>query len=65
MHGTVALCMRSQLCTLRDNGLVEIEELFRSSARLVGHPLSMRLDDGALTEIVTAIRAVEPSKGEA
>jgi hypothetical protein len=25
----------------------------------------MRLDDGALTEIVTAIRAVEPSKGEA
>ena len=51
--------------TLRDNGLVEIEELFRSSARLVGHPLSMRLDDGALTEIVTAIRAVEPSNGEA
>jgi ATP phosphoribosyltransferase len=31
---------------------------------LVGHPLSMRLDDGVLTEIVTAIRTVETSKGE-
>jgi ATP phosphoribosyltransferase len=51
--------------TLRDNGLVEIEELFRSSARLVGHPLSMRLDDGALSEIVTAIRTVTAPKGDA
>jgi len=32
---------------------------------LVGHPLSMRLDDGALSEIVTAIRTVTSPKGEA
>merc|ERR1711934_819551 len=42
--------------TLRDNGLVEIEELFRSSARLVGHPLSLRLDKGPLQEIIDSIQ---------
>ena len=36
--------------TLRDNGLIEIEELFKSSARLIGHPLSLRLDGGILQE---------------
>jgi ATP phosphoribosyltransferase len=38
--------------TLRDNGLVAIEDLFHSTARLIGHPLSLRLDHGALQEIV-------------
>ena len=42
--------------TLRDNGLVEIEELFKSSARLVGHPLSLRLDKGPLQEIIDSIQ---------
>ncbi len=42
--------------TLRDNGLVEIEELFKSSARLVGHPLSLRLDNGTLQEIIDSIQ---------
>lgn len=30
--------------TLRENGLVEIDILFESSARLIAHPLSYRLD---------------------
>jgi ATP phosphoribosyltransferase len=34
--------------TLKDNGLVAIEDLFASTARLIGHPLALRLDDGAL-----------------
>ena len=42
--------------TLRDNGLIAIEDLFQSTARLVGHPLSMRLDDGPLASIVEAVR---------
>ena len=42
--------------TLRDNGLIEIEELFKSSARLVGHPLSLRLDKGPLQEIIDSIQ---------
>lgn len=42
--------------TLRDNGLVAIEELFHSTARLVGHPLSLRLDRGELQSIVDAMR---------
>ena len=47
--------------TLKDNGLVAIEDLFQSTARLVGHPLSMRLDDGSLSGIVDAMRAASPS----
>jgi len=42
--------------TLRDNGLVEIEELFKSSARLIGHPLSLRLDSGTLQQIIDSIQ---------
>ena len=45
--------------TLRDNGLVAIEELFQSSARLIGHPLALRLDRGDLQLIVEAMRIQE------
>ncbi|AFY30495.1 ATP phosphoribosyltransferase [Cyanobium gracile PCC 6307] len=41
--------------TLRDNGLVAIEDLFSSTARLIGHPLALRLDDGALQGLVERI----------
>jgi ATP phosphoribosyltransferase len=44
--------------TLQENGLIAIEDLFQSSARLVGHPLALRLDDGRLRAIVERIRAV-------
>ena len=45
--------------TLRENGLVAIEEIFQSSARLIGHPLSLRLDRGDLQSIVDLMRVVE------
>ncbi|MBW4530908.1 MAG: ATP phosphoribosyltransferase [Aphanothece saxicola GSE-SYN-MK-01-06B] len=44
--------------TLRDNGLVAIEDLFTSSARLIGHPLALRLDDGSLQGLVERVAAV-------
>ena len=49
--------------TLRDNGLIAIEDLFQSTARLVGHPLSVRLDNGPLASIVEAIRAADTPVG--
>ncbi len=42
--------------TLRDNGLLAIEDLFQSTARLVGHPLALRLDGGELRSIIEAMR---------
>ncbi len=42
--------------TLRENGLVEIDELFPSTARLVAHPLSYRLDRDNISEWVEKIR---------
>jgi ATP phosphoribosyltransferase len=44
--------------TLRDNGLVAIEDLFHSTARLIGHPLALRIDSGRLQDIVERIGAV-------
>ena len=43
--------------TLQENGLVAIEDLFQSTARLIGHPLALRLDDGPLRQIVDRIAA--------
>jgi ATP phosphoribosyltransferase len=43
--------------TLKDNGLVEIEVLFESTARLIAHPLSYRLNAANLTHYVAAIRS--------
>jgi len=43
--------------TLKENGLVAIEDLFHSTARLIGHPLALRLDDGPLRQIVDRIAA--------
>lgn len=42
--------------TLKENGLVEIEVLFESTARLIAHPLSYRLNSDNLDEIITQIR---------
>ena len=43
--------------TLEENGLVAIEDLFFSTARLVGHPLALRLDAGPLRELVGQVDA--------
>jgi ATP phosphoribosyltransferase len=42
--------------TLRENGLVEIATLYESTARLVAHPLSYRLNTGHLLELVEKLR---------
>jgi ATP phosphoribosyltransferase len=41
--------------TLKDNGLVEIEKIFDSTARLIAHPLSYRLNREGLSELLEAI----------
>jgi ATP phosphoribosyltransferase len=47
--------------TLRENGLIETDVLFESTARLIAHPLSYRLNLDGLQERVEQIRsAVEP-----
>jgi ATP phosphoribosyltransferase len=47
--------------TLKDNGLVSIETLFESSARLIGHPLALRLDEGPLQALVARMAALAQS----
>lgn len=42
--------------TLRENGLVEITTLYQSTARLIAHPLSYRLNTGNLHDIVEKLR---------
>ena len=43
--------------TLRENGLVEITTLYESSARLIAHPLSYRLNTGNLHKLVEDVRS--------
>lgn len=43
--------------TLRENGLVEIATLYESTARLIVHPLSYRLNMGDLQNLVEQLRA--------
>ncbi len=47
--------------TLQENGLVAIEDLFHSTARLIGHPLALRLDDGPLQALVDRVAAADPA----
>lgn len=42
--------------TLRENGLIEIEVLFQSTARLIAHPLSYRLNTDNLHKWVEQLR---------
>jgi ATP phosphoribosyltransferase len=47
--------------TLRENGLQEIEVLFESTARLIAHPLSYRINADNLTTVVDKLRfAIAP-----
>jgi len=48
--------------TLEENGLIAIEDLFHSTARLVGHPLALRLDDGVLQGIVDRLGVAVPQR---
>lgn len=43
--------------TLRENGLIETDVLFESTARLIAHPLSYRLNADNLHEVIENLRA--------
>ncbi|MBD2385529.1 ATP phosphoribosyltransferase [Cylindrospermum sp. FACHB-282] len=43
--------------TLKENGLIEIATLYQSTARLIAHPLSYRLNTGNLHQLVEQLRA--------
>ncbi|MBW4565301.1 MAG: ATP phosphoribosyltransferase [Mojavia pulchra JT2-VF2] len=43
--------------TLRENGLIEITTLYESTARLIAHPLSYRLNMGNLHKLVEEVRS--------
>ncbi|MEH2208990.1 MAG: ATP phosphoribosyltransferase [Nostoc sp.] len=42
--------------TLRENGLIEIASLYQSTARLIAHPLSYRLNTGNLSDVISNLR---------
>jgi len=43
--------------TLRENGLVEIATLYESTARLIVHPLSYRLDLGGIYNLAQSVKS--------
>jgi ATP phosphoribosyltransferase len=43
--------------TLRENGLIETDILFESTARLIAHPLSYRINTGNLHDWIEKLRA--------
>lgn len=42
--------------TLKENNLIETDRLFDSTARLIAHPLSYRLNTGGMLEVIEQIR---------
>lgn len=44
--------------TLKENNLIEIDQLFETTARLIAHPLSYRLNRDGLQERIEQIRAI-------
>ncbi|MGB3519614.1 MAG: hypothetical protein WBA43_24395, partial [Elainellaceae cyanobacterium] len=42
--------------TLQENHLIEIEPLFTSTARLIAHPLSYRIDLDGVRSVIDQIR---------
>ena len=42
--------------TLKENGLIEIDVLYESSARLIAHPLSYRLDRDKINHLVAKLK---------
>jgi ATP phosphoribosyltransferase len=43
--------------TLKENGLIEIDILYESSARLIAHPLSYRLNRDNINDLVTKLKS--------
>ena len=43
--------------TLRENNLIELEVLYHSTARLIAHPLSYRINPYGLSDLIGQIRS--------
>jgi ATP phosphoribosyltransferase len=43
--------------TLKENGLVEIDVLYHSTARLIAHPLSYRLNADSIQRVIEQVRS--------
>ena len=41
--------------TLKDNGLIRIDDIYHSTARLIANPLSMRIDKKPLQDLILSI----------
>ncbi len=50
--------------TLRDNGLVERDVLFHSTARLIAHPLSYRLNQHGVQALATQLEGIQVHPGD-
>lgn len=48
--------------TMRENGLVEREHLFDSTARLIANPVAHKLKAAAIDDLVARLRALEPTR---
>ena len=48
--------------TLKENNLTELETLYESTARLIAHPLSYRLDKDELSDVISKVKAAAHSK---
>ena len=54
------MCIRDRVATgktLKENGLIKIDDLYYSTARLIGNPLSIRLDDNNLRDTILSIES--------
>ncbi len=48
--------------TLKENGLVEIDVLYHSTARLIAHPLSYRLNADGIQAVIEQVRLIALAK---
>ena len=51
--------------TLKENNLTELETLYESTARLIAHPLSYRLDNDGLSDVVNRVKSAAREKATA
>ena len=54
---SVVSFLRMVIAWPTNNGLIKIDDLYYSTARLIGNPLSMRLDDNHLRDTILSIES--------
>ena len=48
--------------TLKENGLIKIDDIYYSTARLIANPLSLRLDNASLRDVILSIESSNENK---